>query len=277
LNVITISRTYGSGGSEFGKSLAKELGFQYVDGAFLTSMKENPQKYSSLYSTIEDEVGPGFLSKISGLLNNRSFFKTSLAVCIYELALKTDIILAGAGGHLFLSGFPSLISIQVIRKLSSRVRIVAKQTGLKLEEALKLVEAKDKTKSEFIRYYFDKEFLDPFLFHLTINGNFFTLEDALLLVADYAKSFFFRIDNSITELFLHDRLLEAKARMVLFHLNLSSAPSLNFHANAGELTIEGIVGGSHEKNEIYEMLKKIPEVRNIIDNTKIEVLSHTIY
>jgi cytidylate kinase len=277
VNVITISRTYGSGGSEFGRSLADRLGYHYANGAFLKSIEKKPEEFSPLFSSIEDEVGPGFLARITGLMENRNFYKTALAICVYELALKSDVILVGAGGHLVLSGSPSLISLQVVRKLSSRVKLVAKERGIKVEEALKRVEAMDKAKSRFIRDYFDKELFDPLMFHLTINATFFTLDDALDLVAEYSKSYFTKIDTAGTEQFLRDRLLEKKAQMVLFHLGLSHGTAVEFEAASGQLKARGVVGGDHEKGRLVEALRKMSEVTGVTDEIKAEVLSRNIY
>ena len=87
VKVITVSRSYGSGGSQFAKELAEELGYRYVDEAFIKEIEQNPEQRSPLLSSIEDEVDPGFLEKLLELMTNRKFYKTALSLCLSKLAL----------------------------------------------------------------------------------------------------------------------------------------------------------------------------------------------
>jgi cytidylate kinase len=278
LKVITVSRSYGSGGSQFARKLADRLGYQYVDEVFVQGIKKNPAQCSPVLCSIEDEVGPGFLDKIAGLMNNRSFYKTTFALCIYEAAVKNDLVLVGSGGHLILAGCPSLISLQVVRKLSDRVRAIADAKDLTAEDALKVVESKDKEKSHFVKDYFDKDLFDPLMYHLTINAGFFALDDAVELAAEHAGRFYASVDAVSSEQFLKDRLLEKKAEMALFHLGMThSATTADFTADRGRLTIHGVVGGEHEKRQLIEALKKMSEVTEVIDNLKVGVLSRNVY
>ncbi len=278
LRVVTVSRAYGSEGSHIAKKLAQRLGYHYADEAFVREVRENPKECSPVLESIEDEAAPGFLEKIAGLMSNRSFYKTALALCIYDLALRTDLVLAGAGGHLILAGCPSLVSFQIVRKLSDRVRAVAHEQKLSVEDAVKRVESKDQEKSKFIRYYFDAGLFDPTMFHLTLNTSFLTADDAVDVASEYCRAFFGRVDSALSEQFLKDRLLEKKAHMVVFHLGMSHGAKVEFEANQGDLTVRGVVGGEHEKGLLLDGLKRMPEVKAVMDEQlKVEVLSHLIY
>ncbi len=277
MKVITVSRAFGSGGDQFAKKIADGLGFDVVDHSYLKAVEKEPEKYSPLICSIEDEVEPGFLEKVSGLMSNRSFYKTALALCVYELALNSDIVLVGAGGHFVLSGCPSLLSLQIVKKLSDRVRAVAHDNNIKAEDALKLVEERDKERSHFIKYYFDKELFDPLMFHFVVNGSLLALDEAVEMIATYAQRFFERVDPSRAEQFLRDRILEKKAEMVLFHLGMTHGATIEFEAAQGTLTVHGVVGGDHEKARLLKALGKMSEVTNLVDKVKAEVLSRNIY
>lgn len=277
MRIITISKAYGAGGGRIARALAERLGYHYADEAFVREIEKDPVGCSPLLQSIEDEVAPGFLDKVAGLMSNRSFFKTALALCVYDLALKTDLVLAGAGGHLILAGCPSLVSIQIVKKLSDRVRAVAHEQNLKVEDAIKLVETKDKNKTEFVRYYFDEELFNPLMFHLTVNTGFVTPELAVDLASRYCKSRDAASDAAAAEQFLKDRLLEKKAEMVLFHVGISHGARVDFEADRGTLVAHGVVGGEHEKGRLLDALKKMPEALTVVDELKAEVLSGLIY
>jgi CMP/dCMP kinase len=277
VKVITVSGTYGSGGTEFSRRLAERLGYQYADQALIKDVENDPRECSTLLTSIEEEVAPGFLNKVAGLMNNHSFFKTTLAACIFEQVINSDLVIAGSSPHLFLAGCPSLISVHVIRKLSERVRSVAERKRIKAEEAHRIIESVDRERSEFVRYYFDKELYDPLMFHLAINTSMVPVEEALDLMVAYSKDFSARLDAARTEQFLKDRLLEKKADLVLFHLGLTHGAKIEFEADRGNITVRGVVGGAHEKERLFETLGKMGETTELIDRVKVEILSRNIY
>jgi cytidylate kinase len=277
LNVITISRNYGSGGTEFGKQLAERMGFQYVDAAFLRTIEKNPDGFSPLMRNMEDEVAPGFFEKFTSLMSSRSFYKTAISSLVGELALKANSVMVGGSAHLILKGLPSLISLHVIRRLSDRVKIVARQRGIPAEGALRIINSKDKDKQQFVKYYFDKELFDPSLFHLTINADFFSLEDALELVAVYSVNYFSRVDAVRSDRFLKDRLLENRALMVLFHLGMTHSVQVEFTADQGNLTARGVVSGERDKSRLLSALDKLSDLTALNDRLKVGVLSRNIY
>jgi cytidylate kinase len=277
VKVITISKNYGSGGTEFGRRLAERLGFEFVDAAFMRSMEKHLRACSPLLCSIEEEVAPGLFEKLAGFTSNKNLYKTTLSALIYELAVRKDIVMVGASAHLILSKSPSLISLLVLRKLSGRVRIVAQRTGQKAEEALKVIEAKDKESVRFVRYYFDKELFDPLSFHLTLNATYVPLDDALDLVAENSTRYFAKIDPVAAEKHLRDRLMEKKAEIVFHHLDMAHGSAVEFKADGTDLTARGVVGGEHEKKRLLEALGKMSEVATVTDQVKAEVLSRNIY
>jgi cytidylate kinase len=277
VKVITISRSHGSGGSQFARQLADASGFHYADETFIRQIEQNVENSSPLLSSIEDEVGPGFLEKLSGLMDNRSFYRIALSLCLYELALKSDVVIVGAGAHLIFVDYPSLVSLQIVKKLSDRVRSVAYERNLTVDDALELIEDKDKGKAKWIKNYFDKELFDPLQFHMAINLSLIPAEKALNLVAPFGTALFEGIAGDISGAWLKNRLLEKKAEMVLFHLGLTHGPMIEFHADNGRLTVKGIVGGKHEKEKLVEGLRKMSEVTSVVDELRVEVLSRMLY
>ncbi len=277
VKVITVSRSYGSGGSQFARQLAEQLGYRYVDEAFIKEIEHNTEQCSPLLSSIEDEVDPGFLGKLVELMTNRIFYKTALSLCLYELAAAEDVVVVGAGANLVFAGYPSLISLQLVRSLSERVRSIAHEKNLTVDDALELIQDKDKEKSKWIKNYFDKDLFDPLQFHMVINLSLIPTEKALTLVTPFTTSLVDGISQDSSDAWLKNRLLERKAEMVVFHLGLAHGPTIEFHADGGVLTAKGVVGGKGEKEKLLEGLGKMSEVTNVVDQLKVGVLSRMLY
>lgn len=277
MKVITVSRSYGSGGSEFGRQLADSLGYHYADENFVKGIEQNVEQRSPLLASLEDEIGPGFIEKIAGLMDNRSFYKLALSTCLYELALKSDVVIVGAGAHLVFADYKSMLAIMVVRKLSERVRTVAQNKKMEINDALEFVEDKDKEKAKFIKNYFDKALFDPLMFHIAVNLSLVSTDQAVQFVAPLATDLFGDLLPGQSELWLKNRLLEKQAEGVLFHLGLTHGQMVEFHADGGQLTAKGVVGGKHEKKQLLETLTKISGVTAVTDELRIEVLSRMLY
>jgi CMP/dCMP kinase len=277
VKVIAVSRSYGSGGTELAEQLARTFGCLCADGAYIKGIEQSIHTCSPLLASMEDEVAPGFLEKLAGLMNNHSFSKTALSLCLYELALKGDAVIVGAGGHHIFADYPAMISLQVVRRLSERVKKIASERNLKFDDAIELVHDKDKEKSKFMKDYFDKELFDPLMFHLVVNLSLVSQAQAIALLSSFSSSFFGVLQPEICEAWLRNRLLEKKAEIVLFHLGLTRGPKIEFDADNGHLTVRGVVGGKHDKEELLGVLARLSEVTTVTDELRVEVLSRMLY
>jgi hypothetical protein len=248
-----------------------------VDETFITEIEGSTEQCSPLLSSLEDEVGPGFLDKLIDLMTNRIFYKTALGLCLYELALSNDVVVVGAGANLIFADYPSVMSLQIVKKLSDRVRAVMHDKKLDVNGALELIQDKDREKSKWIKNYFDMELFDPLLFHLVINLSPISIDRALALVAPFSATFLDEASPEVSEAWLKNRLLERKSEMLVFHLGLTRGPMIEFHADGGVLRARGVLGGKGEKERLLEALAKMSEVTSVIDEVKVEVLSRMLY
>jgi hypothetical protein len=278
MKVITVSRSYGSAGTLFAKQLAGALGYQYADEALIKKIDEVDGVRDTLTVNLEDESAPGFFDRIAGLVSNRSFFKVALETCIYDLALKNDLVFVGGGAHIILEEFPCLFSVQIVRNLRDRIKAIAGEKGISYDASSDLVKKRDKQKAEFISHYFDKNLFDPTMFHLTINASRMSIDDAVEMVANQTKKVFNSADDQEAAIFLKKRLREKKAQLVLFGLDLTREGRITFEAQEkGVLVVQGVIGGKNEKERLLAALSKLPEVNRIDDRLKVEVLSRMLY
>ncbi|HOP85739.1 MAG TPA: cytidylate kinase-like family protein [Syntrophorhabdaceae bacterium] len=278
MKVITISRSYGSGGSLFGKRLAERLDFKYVDDSFIKYLKTNKEASAILLRNLEDEKSPDITERFTQLIHNKSYFKAAITVALYSLIMKRDIVVVGGGAHLILDNYPCKISLMIIRDINERIFDIMQEKGLSEEEAINLVNAKDKEKKRFIEFYFDKDINDPFSFDITFNASTIKLEHALDIMKLYSERFFSRIDLDEAKLFAAKRLLENRAKLAIIHHDLASKAKVDFEAQAEDvLVVKGVVGGPDEKEKLLNTLWGLKGISKIIDNLKISTLSRLIY
>ncbi len=278
MKAITISRSYGSAGSIFGRELAERLGYDYVDETFITRVAKNKEAALALIPNIEDERSPDFVESVVQLMHTRSYFKTALTIAVHDLVLQRDVVIVGGGGHLVLQGYPAMVSIQVHRNLYDRVLAISNEKGLSHGSALELIDKRDKEKKRFVSHYFDKDLFDPTAFHFTINASYVPMEHALDLMIDYTEKYFRGIDLAEAEIVLHKRLLERRAQLVTFHLDLGHTTKVEFVVPEPRvLVVKGVVGGKDDKATLLRVLRGLKGVDRVEDQLKVGILSRLIY
>ncbi|HOV90359.1 MAG TPA: cytidylate kinase-like family protein [Syntrophorhabdaceae bacterium] len=278
MRVITISRSYGSAGSLFGKKLAERLNFKYVDDSFIKYLRTNKEATEVLLRNLEDEKSPDITNRFSELIHNKSYFKAAITVALYSLILKRDLVVVGGGAHLILEEYPCKIRLMIIRDINERIFDIMQEKSLSEDDAIDLVNKKDKEKKRFIEFYFDRDINDPFSFDITFNASTVKLEHALDIMDLYSERFFSRVDLEEARIFAAKRLLENRAKLAIIHHELASKAKVEFEAQAENvLVIKGIVGGTKEKEKLINTIEGLRGIGKIIDKLKIGTLSRLIY
>lgn len=278
MGIITISRMYGAGGTTLAKKLSECMNYKYVDQEYLHNFC-NKAKDNFCLITSEDEESPSFGERFSELMTNKSFYRIALYASIYKLALEDNVIFVGRGGHLILEGFPNVISLQVIRTLSERVKAIAEIKNISYDKALELVEKKDEEKAEFFNYYFDASFIDPLKFHIILNSSLVPINSAIDMLCSFSKGFFNNEKRDKAKVILEKRLIEKNAELLLFKYDLvQSFGKITFEMkDDGVMKINGVIAGSEEKEKLIKAVKGLPGVKNVEDHLKISVLTHIVY
>ncbi len=281
MGIITVSRTYGSGGAIFAQELARRMNYQLIDRQYVNNFCEISKEHVCMFG-LEDEVFPTFLDKIKELMANRSFYKVALMANIYDFALKNNVVFMGMGGHLILSGVPNTINLKIVRLLSERVEAIAQIKGIPYHDAFDIVSSKDKERHEFVTNYFSRNLRnvnDPILYHLTINSSYVSLERAIEMVSLFGQRYFTEEKHDAALAILKNRLLEKRAEILLFRLGIvHDYGKVIFEVNEeGILVVKGVIGGKHEKKRLFEALKNIKEIKKIEDHVKIGIFSRVLY
>jgi osmotically-inducible protein OsmY len=80
------------------------------------------------------------------------------------------------------------------------------------------------------------------------------------------------------ERFATARLLEKRAQLALFHMNLMRSSKINFEVSGPRvLTVNGVIDGTGEKERLLKALRSLKGVDKVIDQVKTGVLSRMLY
>jgi cytidylate kinase len=202
--VVTISRQFGSGGSEIGRIVAQESGLLYLDNAIIGEVAKrlgvNEEQAARLDEQTAGAVGhvlEALQSSSPFNLNYNTLLKPTAAPAqareaaylrltqrvILELATEGDAVIIGRGSQFLLHGAPRTLHIYIFAPLEYRIEQVTKHNQLARAAAIELIGRRDYEHNAYLSRYYGGNQNQPYLYHLLINTGLFTHE----LAADLIK------------------------------------------------------------------------------------------
>lgn len=107
-----------------------------------------------------------------------------VGLVVKKVAREGNVLLLGRGGQVLLQNYPGVLRVQVVAPLPMRVEVVMARLNLSKREAQKRVRASDHARSDYLRRYFDVDWLDPALYDLVLNTGRLPVPAAAQLIVD---------------------------------------------------------------------------------------------
>src|SRR5256885_3475448 len=169
--IITIPHEMGAGGPEIGMSLAKRLGYRYVDQELI---QDAVRRYGLAEEKLShlDESKPTLFERFD---RETRYYITILQTTLLDFAELDNAVLMGRGGQWLLRGIPHVLRVRVIAPFEARVKRWIKRTAAMTGEtptqraAADFVRRDDAEKSGRMRYLYEVDLADPMLYDLTIS------------------------------------------------------------------------------------------------------------
>ncbi len=201
MNIITISREFGSGGRELGKRIADLLGYSYYDREIISKLAE---KYNFDENYIESVLEGGRSFNVP-ITYGRTFSYTdatgqqaiellsSQYRLLRELAEKGNCVIVGRCANVILEDFRPL-DIFVYADLQSKIdrcrERAPKDEILKDSELKRKIRQIDTNRAKQQRFMSDKKWGAKEGYHLCVNTSGLEIKTLAPVIADYAKSYF---------------------------------------------------------------------------------------
>ena len=158
--VITIERELGCGGHEIGKAVAKRLGIPFYDYAIISETAKEMGLPADEVQKNEERMGVGLISAIARNNNaetqirsrEEEIFRSQVKV-IRQLAAKESCVIVGRLAGYILKGRPNTLNLFFSGDRGFRTERIAKEQGLSLEEAGKLVYREDQSRALYCKHF----------------------------------------------------------------------------------------------------------------------------
>jgi cytidylate kinase len=99
------------------------------------------------------------------------------------LAQIGHAILIGRGANIVTAKLPDIFHVRLVGSLERRIKRIQESRFLERREAAQLAEREDLARRRYLRQFFNKDIDDPLLYHLVINTDLITADDAARMIA----------------------------------------------------------------------------------------------
>jgi hypothetical protein len=105
-----------------------------------------------------------------------------VGLVIQGLAHEGNVLIVGRGGQVLLKNHPGVVHVQIVAPTDHRLQVVMERLGLGQRDAQGRIRSSDRARFDYVRRYHDADWLDPSLYHLTINTGRVPAETAIDLI-----------------------------------------------------------------------------------------------
>jgi cytidylate kinase len=201
--VVTISSTYGAGGSLVGPELARRLGLPYLDRVLVPSQLAGTRPDEGL---APDEHGDSVLSRLLAgaarmpvligvnmpppdvALGDEERFRAQNEAAMRHLVETTGGVIRGRGGAAFLGADPHCFHVRLDGPLDARLRQAMAIEAIDEEEARRRQADTDRTRALYVKRFYDRDVHDPALYHLVLDSTRIPLPACAELIEAAARA-----------------------------------------------------------------------------------------
>lgn len=195
--VITIARSYGSGGKTLGKLLADKMGINCYDREIIRMASDTSGINEELFGRVDEKLkksplfgivrsnpykGDGVIPpESSNFVSDDNLFNYQAQV-IKELAEKESCVIIGRCADYVLKDNPNVIRLYLYAPLEDCVKRVMAQNSITEKETIKKIETIDKYRSDYYKYYTGKEWNDARNYDFCLNTTSMSYEKLIQVV-----------------------------------------------------------------------------------------------
>jgi cytidylate kinase len=203
--LITVTRQYGSGGSDIARLVAKALGWTLIDNEFVDDVARlaglPPEEVAQ-----REERAPGLLERLARTLavGSPEMFITSAAAppqveadeativkmterVIAEAAAEGRVVLVGRGAQAVLAKRENALHVYVMASKPWRRKVAVERLGVDPTNVDKVVDETDRQRDHYVKAHYGRDRHDITNYDLVLNAERLGFEGAAGLVVAEAK------------------------------------------------------------------------------------------
>lgn len=200
MTVVTVSASYGSGGSVVGPELARRLGVPFVDRAISAAVAQ--ELHVSAEEAETAVVHRGWLERMAfamspltdvggGLLppqlEDEQALRTTSEQVLREAA-KDGAVVLGRAGAWALAGVPGLLRVRLYGPVEARVAQACRLEGVDAPTARQRLGTVDRARADYVRRLYGRAVDEPDRFDLQVDSTRLPLDAVVDVVLQAARA-----------------------------------------------------------------------------------------
>ena len=182
---ITVTRLFGSGGSEVARRVAEILGWRLLDSAFVDGIALGLRATPADVRAI-DERAPSLAERLADALalGGGEVMSASLATpmppteqriaevtrqVIERAVTRGPAVVVGRGAQAYLAQRDDVLHVHCYAPHDALVERTMKREGVGVEEADRMVRTKNQQREEYVKRMFGRSWLAPEHYHVMLN------------------------------------------------------------------------------------------------------------
>lgn len=206
--LITVSRMYGSGGSEVAEQVASALGWSLLDNALVDEVAARLGVSTSEISAREERV-PSLAERLANAmaLGSPEILPASAEAILppteermlevtcrvlEEAVAAGPVVLVGRGAQSVLAERADALHVFCYAPVQALVRRTMARLSIPREEAERLVEETNRNREQYVKKYWNRSWRAHANYHLCVNTDWLGIERSAGMVVSLARAVFDR-------------------------------------------------------------------------------------
>lgn len=201
--VVTISASYGAGGSVIAPAVAERLGLTFADRAIPVAVAD-AMSVPLRDALARDEQSPSILQRVLAAMATSGMEEVGVAPlpesrnpvqaheaetrkAIRDLAAGGAVIL-GRAGALVLASHPTALHVRLDGPIDARIARATETRGIDEATARKRLETSDRARTAYVRHFHRADAADPKHYHLVLTSTAFTIDGCAEVIVAAART-----------------------------------------------------------------------------------------
>ena len=206
--IVTISRMYGSGGSEVARLVAEDLGWTLLDNAVVDAVAERIGATPAEVASREERL-PSMVERLASAMalssqewispmtdaklppSDERLVEVTTRV-VEEAVARGPVVVVGRGAQSMLAARADALHVFCYAPRPALIARAAAREKVTPEEAARLVEATNKRREEWVRKHWSRSWRAHENYHLSLDTDWFGIRTAADLIVQIARRKFAR-------------------------------------------------------------------------------------
>lgn len=246
--ILTISKEFGSGGTQIGQSVAKLLNYEYIP---LKKIHEEAKRSGKQWERAVEDYAGGASSLWERFDWSFMGFVALSQSIIFQYALKDNVVIMARGGNVLMRDTPYCVRVRVTAPFENRVETIAQREDISKDLARMIVKKGDRELALAVNQMYGKEWDNPETYDFIFNTAQQSLDDVANTVKDAClKKDAYRTEEAVKALQLKATAYAVKAGIATDpHLLV---PTLEVVPQGNGLVVRGVVSSTKEYHNVQE-------------------------